>query len=666
MKEDLKNLKKIIKQINKSRDDELDEAFFEDYDYQTLSMLTISDYQLESEILKKVLDIIKLIGYRLNCMDELIPYLLYSSVYFITSLLKTKEDYIYLENLFQKYNIALIEEYSIENNVSNINEITIESLDKYFEEKERYEKELPEIEKILNYVAERYRPKQIRNVKEAINYCYLHKFLLENGVNLDSFVRKYDEFHNLVQDFNINHYLSPADIKLKNNLLEYVSLKLNIPYFESFSINNTEELSKYDTLKKNYLDSQYINDNNNITWLEYLIVSPSQIIDLQYIKDKCNNLSKIANFDESLLIREYGFNKLELLFIKLFSLKEKFGNDWISMVYKYCSDNNINFKKIDFEHFINQLRVVYGKEISDSLTKLNSQGESQKSCEAIYKGDSEYGVPLYEKENGHFQLLVHSIFNMPINNIYLNSKVYEKYGEPRRYFDTPELWNIMNREEGTTALSTSLICETECSFMGSLDIANCVLYGYDELNPSSIRNMSSQDAATPHDINGADLFGGTREEMIFPDELIKKTTNNYNEVAFNAYMDSDKRKKPNFILCFDTINNESVAHAKYHQVPILLIKTKKFIEDLEKLINGYQHAIQFYRNRDSDYDLEHYYSCLDDLETYMYHYRLYPDKLGSKTMNITEDMIREVSKEKQEVFNRLKEKNKYQKTGFGL
>ena len=242
--------------------------------------------------------------------------------------------------------------------------------------------------------------------------------------------------------------------------------------------------------------------------------------------------------------------------------------------------------------------MIYASEISSSLTKLNDLSG------ITYLGTEKYVVPTYEKESGKFKFLVHAIVNDTPNRAIANLM------GNKSLFKNPELWDKIPRENGTIALSTSIISSEGTPCIIANDI---VYYGFDELDAKSIRNMNSTDAATSHEINGIDRYGG-REKMQFSDDLIEDSHSReggfrHNEVAFSRYNNDGTVKKPRFILCFDTVNNESIKHADYHKIPILIIRTKKYLDDFEqRIIASKNNVINCDKN-----NIVEYYNALKNL-----------------------------------------------------
>ncbi len=62
------------------------------------------------------------------------------------------------------------------------------------------------------------------------------------------------------------------------------------------------------------------------------------------------------------------------------------------------------------------------------------------------------------------------------------------------------------------------------------------------------------------------------------DDLINNTRSQHNEVVINRNLVNGQKRQPDYILCFDTINNQSKKISKQFGIPIVFVDVKKHLE----------------------------------------------------------------------------------------
>lgn len=622
--------RKIVKEIKAVHNlySPIDEVFFLKYDYDVISKLEEKDYSLSSIKLGELLDLISLVGKKLDNVD-----IFDFNFDLIKKILLTKDDYLYLDTLCLSYDIKQISEYISFYNVSEICDVSSDKLDDFFKFKEF------KSSNSLNI------PKLIKTYQDSVNYVKICSFLTENGLDENIFYNYYYKFNDLCSSFNFDKLSDDT----KNNLLDY----FYITFYNYFSIDlkTIEDLLNYDKFKQEAIDNFYALDTNDKSAFIFMVCNSNDYENVNSILRECCNLDKIYNMKHSSLLDKFEFNDNELEFIEVLSKLQK-ENSGLFRLYKKYRESGENFRNINLFDFRNKLRNVYANEISLSLTKLVNSDNKLVLPDTKYLGSKEYGVPLYEKEYGDFKFLVHSIVDGMTLNLSIYNEVNKEY---KNFFDNPELWNDLSSEKGTNVLSTSIISSFGTSFING---DRTVIYGFDELDYKSVRNISSTDGATSHDTDGYEAYGGGREKMMYSDDLIESALSsddgyNYNEVAFNRYDVDGIRKKPNFILCFDYVSEVSVKHAKYHQVPILVIKTKKYLEDFESrlLVSGAALA-----NCDKN-NLSEYYENLKKYLKEMLRYKRMPSVCSGKKIDISKVEINKIQEEIEELEKKIRANN---------
>jgi len=612
---DERKKKKLIKEINARRGfmGPLEEDFFAKYDFKVISKLTLQDYVLVSSQLNELLEIINLVGKKLNNVD------IFSYDFLqIKKILSAKEDYLYLDFMCSKYDIKIVVEFISDYNIKKIKNVSFDNLDEFIK--------LNEFKKNNNVDI----PKAINSYKEAVNYVNLRNLLLEIGFDEEALYNNYNKF----KDMCINCNLDNLNEKNKGNLCEYFKIIFNSSL--DIKINNDNDLIEYDFIKQKAIYNYFLSDPNNYIAFFYMLCNYDDCIDMIKIFSECYDLAKINSMGSDNLVTNFGFNNKETELNNLLAqLQNNSGN--LTELYKYYRNSGKSFKDIDLFNFRNKLRNVYAHEISSSLTKIT------KDEKVVLINENDYGIPIYQKEEGDFKFIVHSI----INDFGMNESIRNINDKNNmHHYTNPELWDSMSREKGTNALSTSIISSEGTPFLQSELMSNIVIYGFDELDSNSVRNISYTDGATSHSINGFDAYGGGRETMMFSDDLIENALSSshnytYNEVAFNRYNSDGTRKKPNFILCFDNVNEASIKHAQYHQVPILIIQTKKYIEDFENRLNKSKEKLAAC-DKSNIYE---YNKCLKEYLKELLRYSRMPSNSNDKKIKVDLNHINEIQLE---------------------
>lgn len=108
-------------------------------------------------------------------------------------------------------------------------------------------------------------------------------------------------------------------------------------------------------------------------------------------------------------------------------------------------------------------------------------------------------------------------------------------------------------------------------------------YAFIGVSPDDVLSLSPRDGAlSPEEDEITELFPYGRPEN--PDMFISDTLRSqdkYNEVAIRRKTGGIKRL-PNAIICYDEINDLSIKHAEYFNIPIIVINTRTY-----KYLNGY-------------------------------------------------------------------------------
>lgn len=206
-----------------------------------------------------------------------------------------------------------------------------------------------------------------------------------------------------------------------------------------------------------------------------------------------------------------------------------------------------------FNFAVDKTRKLYGQNLSESL-KENPLPKAHP-----YKKDK--SIPIIKLTGQKFKLLVHG----------LNA------------FGGGGTQSYANRDHNSkNYLCTSLISET-C--LGRADAE--IYYGFDNIDENSLICQGYEDVYSENITQNADSFGAAKGDIAYTaEDLTRATLGQYNEVdLWRQHIDSqgrEQRIEPNYIVCFDTINDKSAQEAKAKGIPIVLIDTKVYIEQMKK------------------------------------------------------------------------------------
>ena len=150
------------------------------------------------------------------------------------------------------------------------------------------------------------------------------------------------------------------------------------------------------------------------------------------------------------------------------------------------------------------------------------------------------------------------------------------YGRPQHEvtIDNPGKFEE-NLPNGSEIISTSMINQNWIeNFLGPHPD---IMYIFSDIPPEKIVGISCTDGGFAPRIKDIDqLF---LQDVESPDNFMLSTRNyrsfsgvgNYNEIAIER-----KNVKPTAILCFDKVNDDSIKHAEYFGIPIIIINTKTY------------------------------------------------------------------------------------------
>ena len=355
----------------------------------------------------------------------------------------------------------------------------------------------------------------------------------------DKEVEKYSDGLFLITKKIVNLYDKKENysLLLTDNMKNYIIKEM---------INNSKNMHdvfyKYDTLKmRNILIDRYFKDiplnflKNLNVMIQYNDSLNNKILD----EKRTNIYKKILNFENL----NYDERK-ELYYAcaKYENLVELFYDD-----YRKCRDNTYN-----------------------NLIDLAINPKKMYNLLSIEK-TKKYGVPIYELNGENFYAFVH------ITGPY-------KYN-PNFYV---EAW----KEGLYDSVSLSFIGNNNITTFG--DPKESIAFGFSKLDYKRIIHLRNSDSFSNYN-SMDDCFSDYIQKMYTPANLIKETRG-YNEIVYQEKSRNIKLDTivPDYVMCYDEVTDSDINVAKYYNLPIVLINTKKYkfnnkiidVSESEKYING--------------------------------------------------------------------------------
>lgn len=355
----------------------------------------------------------------------------------------------------------------------------------------------------------------------------------------DKEVEKYSDGLFLITKKIVNLYDKKENysLLLTDNMKKYIIKEM---------INNSKNMHdvfyKYDTLKmRNILIDRYFKDIP-LNFLKNLnvMVQYNDSLNNKILDEKRTNIyKKILNFENL----NYDERK-ELYYAcaKYENLAELFYDD-----YRKCRDNTYN-----------------------NLIDLAINPKKMYNLLSIEK-TKKYGVPIYELNGENFYAFVH------ITGPY-------KYN-PNFYV---EAW----KEGLYDSVSLSFIGNNNITTFG--DPKESIAFGFSKLDYKRIIHLRNSDSFSNYN-SMDDCFSDYIQKMYTPANLIKETRG-YNEIVYQEKSRNIKLDTivPDYVMCYDEVTDSDINVAKYYNLPIVLINTKKYkfnnkiidVSESEKYING--------------------------------------------------------------------------------
>ena len=217
------------------------------------------------------------------------------------------------------------------------------------------------------------------------------------------------------------------------------------------------------------------------------------------------------------------------------------------------------------------MRDLYRVEYADRFNKAQTIIDASTEQEITDSKGKKHNVRVYElKDEQPFSFLITVMHHKARLN------TMNMYNRPahKLTIDNPQNF-CRDLNGGSEIISTSMINERFIdTFVGPYAD---VMYIFSEIEPDDVLGICHEDGTYPPQIDEErDLF--SRSNPMGPDELMRETiaNRNYNEIAIKRKRKDGTRVMPTAILCYDKVNDVSLRHAEFFNIPIIIINTKTY------------------------------------------------------------------------------------------
>lgn len=301
--------------------------------------------------------------------------------------------------------------------------------------------------------------------------------------------------------------------------------------------------------------------------------------DVHYIKLFLNAISKVNSLPDD--FKEKYSSILQLINQILVSNDEKLiaisktmnldKKDEYKKLIESCEEDGNEILK---NHFVNDLKIKNQQIVSTAEHKEITTKDGKK-------------INVYELSGQPFTMLVHVVVDnkMSVNNSYVSQII-----------NNPENWDKING--GNNHISTSLISDKYMVTYSKVIPNNndIIMFGFNNLTYDCVKFTDIIDVGIDRNAS-TDINYNTRNRFLMAnintvttvDDLMEKTVELnlkkqpgkrlWNEVGLSRIDKTTGMKiKPNFIVCMDTISENSIKAAQYFNIPIYLINRKYYPE----------------------------------------------------------------------------------------
>ena len=394
-----------------------------------------------------------------------------------------------------------------------------------------------------------------------------------------------------------NDYYAFRDVPVilyKNNKKEYLDLL-------KVALNNCTSMYCVESLLK--IIAQKTNDSYFLSVAKLLADKSKEHIDAHNIFSSINDINNLqeiyTNWDEycNAYYQQSIYNINDIEKTKDILCKKLYNTSFEKMKDRYYQyiianhTNEIDKKIVWFERIImsttkeeiiqiynetisigNELKTTYediAKQIdNDSKKSISDVSKYQVSKELRVKTIGNIGI--YDISETNFNLIIH---NISAGLSLSHREISEKSNTDFSIWSNPNV-------EGSITISTS---EISNKFLGHLTRKKNnqpeVIFAFsnipeEEVFFSGIYDIGLDTSTKNYsDLDPSDGLG----QHFLANQLMTNCFHDYNEIAINRFYDKTKTQKrfPNYIVCYDEVDELSIKYAEYFNIPILFIDSKK-------------------------------------------------------------------------------------------
>ena len=219
---------------------------------------------------------------------------------------------------------------------------------------------------------------------------------------------------------------------------------------------------------------------------------------------------------------------------------------------------NLKLERLYKRHFVGAI---------NSADKIVMKAEKQVIKDS---NDIDHIIPIYTlKDEEPFRFLITAMHHDA------RSKTPNMYNRPTHKvtIDDPSKF-CEDLAGGSDIISTSMLDNSYVdTFVGPYAD---VMYIFSDLDSDDLLGISPKDAGLDKQATGISLFGDYPPMSVQDFMLETQRYRSYNEIAIKRKNKDNKKILPTAILCFDEINDVSIKHAEYFEIPIIVINTKTY------------------------------------------------------------------------------------------
>lgn len=465
--------------------------------------------------------------------------------------------------------------------------------EKMLSEKKDFQKELA-LKELQNYIAKL--PKEVQQVFANIN--------LEAEYEEDNnFFNLLYKFHNLITkrmgisliDLNSKTKRFPESF-YKYFMLESVEKLYKESFKSIFSLLSELNLDEISDEQLNYL--YYILKDNNHYQFEHISQLNNYMLhrklfylkEIHAAKEEKNKERLFNTFIQYFFGPLYYSNTIMSDINQLYmyknisrlnlSAEEK---ELIMEFQKFSNISNVSIETLSDFIEKNMQRFPNGYPINNLYEKIRSLVEIEyheylqtpfdikdQRVNVSYQKYEDSDIPIYQLSGVPFHLLVHVISSSPSHIEKIQSLTKSLVTDPSNWLT----------QKGLDYISTSLIND-EYIYASVPSMSEYVIYGFNNFEKGSLLATYGGDAKTSHDPDKKGKEVITLNSFDSPNFLTSSlygdSFSSYNEVVLRR-----NRQKPDYILCYDGVNETAVKHANFWKVPIIIIDKKSYEKTFEE------------------------------------------------------------------------------------